>query len=40
MEGKILIEEVMRKFAELDYAAKGFALGFVTGKRDEKSAAE
>ena len=40
MEDKKLIEETMRKFAELDHAAKGFALGYVTGKRDEKSAAE
>lgn len=40
MENKHLIEEVLAKFAGLDAEAKEFALGYITGKRDEKRAAE
>ena len=36
MEKKNLIEEALKKFARLDDEAKEFALGYVTGKRDEK----
>lgn len=36
MEKKHLIEEALKKFAKLDSEAKEFALGYVTGKHDEK----
>ena len=36
MEKKNLIEAALKKFANLDDAAKEFALGYVTGKHDEK----
>ena len=38
MEKKHLIEEALKKFASLDDEAKEFALGYVTGKHDEKQA--
>lgn len=36
MEKTNLIESVLAKFARLDGEAKEFALGYVTGKHDEK----
>lgn len=36
MEKKQLIEEALKKFVNLDNEAKEFALGYVTGKHDEK----
>lgn len=38
MEKKHLIEEALKKFTSLDDEAKEFALGYVTGKHDEKQA--
>lgn len=39
MEKKNLIEQALKKFAQLDDAAvKQFALGYVSGKHDEKQA--
>lgn len=40
MEKKHLIEEALKKFASLDDEAKEFALGYVTGKHDEKQTAK
>ena len=40
MEKKHLIEEALKKFASLDDEAKEFALGYVTGKHDEKQIAK
>lgn len=40
MEKKHLIEEALKKFAHLDDEAKEFALGYVTGKHDEKQTAK
>ena len=40
MEKKHLIEEALKKFAQLDSEAKEFALGYVTGKHDEKQIAK
>ena len=40
MEKKHLIEEAQKKFARLDDEAKEFALGYVTGKHDEKRIAK
>ncbi len=33
---KQLIEQALKKFADLDADAKEFVLGYVTGKHDEK----
>lgn len=38
MEKKKIIEEVLKKFVKLDPECKEFALGYVTGKHDEKAA--
>ena len=40
MEKKHLIEEALKKFANLDDEAKEFDLGYVTGKHDEKQASK
>lgn len=38
MEKKQIMENVMKKFGQLDQEASEFALGYLTGKRDEKLA--
>lgn len=40
MEKKNLIAEALKKFAMLTDEAKEFALGYVTGKHDEKQIAK
>lgn len=38
MSRKELIAEVLKKFSSLDSEAREFALGYLTGKADEKHA--